>query len=114
MFENTSLASLHTDLIFGRMRIVVLEMVANGTNWTIDAANTTPGIATTNGGTTIALTGVPTGSNYWFPGSPDTVNSAVTVVIAAEDATAGTITLTASAATNNVRFSWFFLVNRTG
>jgi hypothetical protein len=114
MFEETNVNSLHTDRIFGRMKLVVLEMVADGTNWTVDTANSSPGIATTAGGTTIALTGISKGSNFWFPGSPDTVNSAVTVAITAEDASAGTITLTASAATNGVRFQWFFFVNRTG
>jgi hypothetical protein len=114
MFEETGVQAFHVDKVFGRVRLVLLEMVADGTNWTIDTTATTPGIATTAGGTTIALTGVPTGSNYWFPGAPDTVNSAVTVALTAESATAGTLTLTASAATNGVRFQWFFIVNRTG
>lgn len=114
MFEETGINAFHVDRVFGRMRLVVLEMVADGTNWVIDTTSTTPGIATVAGGNTIALTGIPTGSNFWFPGSPDTVNSVITVIIAAESATAGTVTLTASAATAAVRFQWFFLVNRIG
>lgn len=114
MFADQNQNAFYTDRTFGRFKLVVLEMVADGTDWTIDTTNTTPGIATTAGSTTIALTGLPTGANYWYPGQPDTVDSAVTVAITAEDPSAGTLTLTASAVTNGVRFAWFFLVNRTG
>lgn len=114
MFEETNVSAFHTDRIFGRFKLVVLEMVADGTNWIFDQANTSPGLATTAGTTTIAITGIPKGSNYWFPGSPDVVNQATTVLITAEDASAGTLTLTANAVTSGHRFQWFFLVNRTG
>jgi hypothetical protein len=114
MFEETNNNSFHTDRFFGRFKLVVLEMVADGTNWAFDQTGTSPGLATTAGAGTIAITGIPKGSKYWFPGSPDVVNSAATVIIAAQDASAGTMTLTASAVTNALRFQWFFLVNRTG
>lgn len=115
MFEETNNGlAFHVDRIFGRMRLVVVELLADGTNWAVVAGGTTPGIATTAGTTTIALTGVPTGGNYWFPGPPDDVGGTVTASVSAQDAAAGTVTLTASAATNGARFKWFFLVNRTG
>jgi len=114
MWEETNHNSFHTDRVFGRMKLIMLEMVADGTNWTVVAAGSSPGIAAAAGGTTIALTGLPRGANYWFPGDPDTINSAVTVALTAQDANAGTATLTASAVTNAVRFKWFFIVNRTG
>lgn len=114
MFEETGVQAFHVDRVFGRMKVVVLEMVADGTNWTVEAATSSPGITTVAGGTTIALSGISKGSNFWFPGSPDVVNQATTVVITAEDASAGTVTLTANAVTAGHRFQWFFLVNRTG
>jgi hypothetical protein len=114
MFGETNINSFHTDRVFGRFKLVVVDLLADGTNWTVVAASSSPGVATTANTTTVALTGLPTGANYWFPGQPDTINSAVTLAITAQDAAAGTLTLTASAATNGVRAKWFFLVNRTG
>ena len=114
MFEETNHNSFHTDRIFGRMKLVVVELLADGTDWTIVAAGTSPGLVTTAGTTTIAITGIPRGSNFWFPGLPPAINSVVTLAVTAQDAAAGTLTLTASAVTNGVRVKWFFLVNRTG
>lgn len=115
MFEETNSNAFQTDRVFGRMKLVVLELLADGTNFAFVAAGTSPGLTTTAGTTTIAITGIPKGSNYWFPGTPDDVTAGtVTATIAAQDASAGTLTLTASAATNGARFKWFFLVNRTG
>lgn len=114
MFEETNSNAFQTDRVFGRMKLVVVELLSDGTNFAIVASGTSPGLATTAGTTTIAITGIPKGSNYWFPGVADDVAGTVTANVTAQDASAGTLTLTASAATLNARFKWFFLVNRTG
>ncbi len=115
MFEETNNGfGWHTDRIFGRMRLIVVDLLSDGSNFAVVGATTTPGIATTNGGTTIALTGLPKGANYWFGGVPEDVVGAVTASITAQDPSAGTMTLVASATTGGARLKFFFIVNRTG
>ena len=115
MFEETGVNAFHTDKIFGRFRLVVIEAVADGTNWVLDATQTTPGIAITAGGTTTPVfTGVPTGANFWY-GAPQFINSVITGRIGATDSpSTGTFSVVTSAVTNGVRMTMFLLVNRTG
>lgn len=113
MFEETGVAAFHVDRIFGRFRLVVVELLADGTNWAIVAAGTSPGITTVANTTTITLSGVPTGANYWFGGPPEDVVGAVTASITSQNPATGVIVMTATA-TNNSRLKFFFIVNRTG
>lgn len=115
MFEETGVEAFHVDRVFGRMKLVVIEAVANGTDWILDATQTSPGIAiTAGGGTTPVFTGVSTGSNFWY-GGPQFINSVITGRIGATDnPTTGTFSVITSAVTNGVRMTMFLIVNRTG
>lgn len=115
MFEETGVNAFHTDRIFGRMRLVVVELLSDGTNYAVVAAGTTPGIVTTNGAATIALTGAPTGANYWFGGVLDDLSAGTaTASVSAQSPSAGTVTIVASGVVAGTRFKFFFIVNRTG
>lgn len=114
MFEETNQNAFYTDRTFGRFKLVLVSLVADGTNWAIDPALTSPGISTVDGGSTIALSGLPKGQAYWFPGNPELVADTQVAHITAVDPAAGTLTIAAGVATNGVRIQWFFIVNRTG
>lgn len=113
MFEETGVQNFHVDRIRGRVKLETIQATWSGGTTVIDAANSSPGTACT-GATALALVFKP-GTFVQFLSPIVTGAAAPTSRITAFSASAGTATLTISAApADGERIFITILIGRTG
>lgn len=101
MFEESNQNGFYTDRIRGRVKLEMIRCDSDGTNLTLDASNSSPGVAASGTAAGVSITGLPRAEFAHFLPVMATGTTTVTGRVSTFDAAAGTATIVLSAAPSN-------------